>query len=62
MYAAIRASERWRGIKVSEFDNVNCGQSAVRREIDKNFATRNAPARGGTRTANPTYLSSSDWN
>jgi transposase-like protein len=59
MYAALlRAAERWRGIKVSEFEKRQL--RAVRDEIDKNFTARNAPATGATVTAAPTYLSSSD--
>jgi transposase-like protein len=59
MYAAlIRAAERWRGIKVSEFEKRQL--RAVRDEIDKNFTARNAPATGATLTPAPTYLSSSD--
>jgi transposase-like protein len=43
MYAAlIRAAERWRGIRISEFEQHQLG--AIREEIDKDFAARNAPA------------------
>jgi len=47
MYAAlIRAAERWRGIKVSEFEQRQL--KAIRDEIDKDFTLRNAPAAGTT--------------
>ena len=50
MYAAlIRAAERWRGIKVSEFEQRQL--KAIRDEIDKDFSVRNAPAAGTTVTA-----------
>jgi len=59
MYAAlIRAAERWRGIKVSEFEQRQL--RAIRTEIDKDFSARNAPATGATVTASPTHLSSND--
>jgi putative transposase len=59
MYAAlIRAAERWRGIKVSEFEQRQL--KAIRDEIDKDFSVRNAPAAGTTVTAAPTYLSSNN--
>jgi putative transposase len=55
MYAAlIRAAERWRGIRITEFEQRQL--KAIRDEIDNDFAARNAPA---TTTA-PTRLSSSD--
>ena len=53
MYAAlIRAAERWRGIRVSEFEQRQL--KAIREEIDKDFAARNAPAA----TAPQSHLSS----
>jgi len=59
MYAAlIRAAERWRGIKVSEFEQRQL--KAIRDEIDKDFTLRNAPAAGTTVMAAPTYLSSNN--
>ena len=43
IYAAlIRAAERWRGIKVSEFEQRQL--KAIREEIDNDFAARNVPA------------------
>jgi transposase-like protein len=43
MYAAlIRAAERWRGIRITEFEQRQL--RAIREEIDKDFAARNAPA------------------
>src|SRR5947207_11606250 len=42
-YAAlIRAAERWRGIRITEFEQRQL--RAIREEIDKDFAARNAPA------------------
>ena len=59
MYAAlIRAAERWRGIKVSEFEQRQL--KAIRDEIDKDFTARNAPATGATINPAPTHLSSND--
>jgi transposase-like protein len=59
MYAAlIRAAERWRAIKVSEFEQRQL--KAIRDEIDTDFTVRNAPAAGATVTAARTYLSSND--
>ena len=43
IYAAlIRAAERWRGIRLTEFEQRQL--KAIREEIDKDFAARNAPA------------------
>ena len=43
MYAAlIRAAERWRGIRITEFEQRQL--RAIQEEIDKDFAARNAPA------------------
>jgi hypothetical protein len=43
MYAALtRAAERWRGIRVSEFEQRQL--TAIRDEIDQDFADRNTPA------------------
>jgi len=54
MYAAlIRAAERWRGIRITEFEQRQL--KAIRDEIDKDFTARNAPAIVATA---PTYLSS----
>jgi putative transposase len=53
MYAAlIRAAERWRGIRISEFEQRQL--RAIREEIDKDFALLNAPAA----TAPQSHLSS----
>jgi putative transposase len=57
MYAAlIRASERWRGIKVTEFEQRQL--SAIRNELDRAHAERTAPATSPNATATPTRLSS----
>jgi putative transposase len=54
MYAAlIRAAERWRGIRITEFEQRQL--KAIRDEIDKDFTARNAPAIIATA---PTDLSS----
>jgi transposase-like protein len=59
MYAAlIRAAERWRGIRISEFERRQL--KAIRDEIHKDFAERNAPAVSPTVTTVPTRLSSND--
>ena len=59
IYAAlIRAAERRRGIKVSEFEQRQL--KAIRDEIDKDFTARNAPATGATINPAPTRLSSND--
>ena len=53
IYAAlIRAAERWRGIRISEFEQRQL--RAIREELDKDFAARNAPAA----TAPQSHLSS----
>jgi hypothetical protein len=59
VYAAlIRAAERWRGIRISEFEQRQL--KAIRDEIDKDFTARHAPTAGVTVSKAPTYLSSSD--
>jgi putative transposase len=59
MYAAlIRAAERWRGIRITEFERRQL--KAIRDEVDNEFAARNAPAVNATLTASPTRLSSKD--
>ena len=57
MYAAlIRAAERWRGIRITEFEQRQL--KAIRDAIDNDFAERNAPAASPTVTNAPTRLSS----
>ena len=59
MYAAlIRAAERWRGIRITEFERRQL--KAIRDEIDNAFADRNAPTKLATVNAPPTRLSSKD--
>src|SRR5215510_14653237 len=59
MYAAlIRAAERWRGIRIIEFERRQL--RAIRDEIDKDFTARTAPLTSATVTAAPTRLSSKD--
>ena len=54
MYAAlIRAADRWRGIRITEFEQRQL--RAIREEIDKDFAAHTAPAA----TAPQSHLSSS---
>jgi putative transposase len=48
-----RAAERWRGIRITEFEQRQL--RAIQEEIDKDFAARNAPAA----TAPQSHLSSS---
>ncbi len=57
MYAAlIRAAERWRGLRVTEFERRQL--QALRAELDRAYAEQTAPAGGRTVTASPTRLSS----
>jgi transposase-like protein len=59
MYAAlIRAAERWRGIRITEFERRQL--KAIRDELDGDFAARTTPATAATVTASPTRLSSKD--
>jgi transposase-like protein len=59
VYAAlIRATERWRGIRITDFEQRQL--KAIRDEIDRDFTARNASATGATVTAAPTRLSSND--
>jgi putative transposase len=59
MYAAlIRAAERWRGIRVTEFERRQL--KAIREELDGDFTARNSPATNANLTASPTRLSSSN--
>ncbi|MBO0718761.1 MAG: IS256 family transposase [Rhizobiales bacterium] len=59
MYAAlIRAAERWRGIRMTEFEQRQL--KAIRDEIHEDFAQRNARAASPTVTTAPTRLSSND--
>ena len=56
MYAAlIRAAERWRGIRITEFEQRQL--KAIGDEIDSDFTARNAPS---TAPIAPTRLSSND--
>jgi hypothetical protein len=57
MYAAlIRAAERWRGLRMTEFERRQL--AALRNELDCVHAERTAPAVSATVTASPTRLSS----
>lgn len=59
MFAAlIRAAERWRGLRFSEFERRQL--KAIRDELDKEFVARVAPAARQPVTTSPTRLSSSD--
>jgi hypothetical protein len=59
VYAAlIRAAKRWRGIRITEFEQRQL--RAIRDEIDRDFPAHNAPAGGATVAAAPTRLSSND--
>jgi putative transposase len=59
MYAAlIRAAERWRGIRITEFERRQL--KAIREESDNDFAARNASATNLIVTAPPPRLSSKD--
>jgi len=57
MYAAlIRAAERWRGLKMSQFEQRKL--KAIRDELDHAHAERTAPVVNANVTASPTRLSS----
>ena len=59
MYAAlIRAAERWRGIRITEFERRQW--KAIRDEIDRDFVARTAPAITAPVTASPAPLSSKE--
>jgi len=59
MYAAlIRAAERWRGIRMTEFEQRQL--RAIRDEFNADFAARTSPLESTTVTAHPTRLSSKD--
>ena len=59
MYAAlIRAAERWRGIRMTEFKQRQL--KAIRDELNADFAARTSPLASTTVTASPTRLSSRD--
>src|SRR5436190_19427956 len=56
MYAAlIRAAERWRGLRLTEFDQRQL--KAIREELDRVHAMRTAPVVSANVTAPPTRLS-----
>jgi putative transposase len=57
MYAAlIRAAERWRGLRMTEFEQRQL--MAIRQELDRAHAQRTAPVASANVTASPTRLSS----
>lgn len=57
MYAAlIRAAERWRSLKMTEFEQRQL--KAIRDELEGAHAERTAPAVSPTLTASPARLSS----
>src|SRR5262249_61757940 len=57
MYAAlIRAAERWRGLRMTEFERRQL--IAIRNELDRAHAERTAPVVSANVTASPTRLSS----
>lgn len=59
IYAAlIRAAERWRGIRITEFEQRQL--TAIRDELNTDFAARTSPLANTTVTASPTRLSSKD--
>jgi hypothetical protein len=56
MYAAlIRAAERWRGLRMTEFERRQL--IAIRNELDRAHAERTAPVVSPNVTASPTRLS-----
>jgi hypothetical protein len=61
MYAAlVRAAERWRGIRISEFEQRQL--NAIRTELDRTHAERTAPAVTANVIASPTHLSGKQRN
>jgi len=57
MYAAlIRAAERWRSLKMTEFERRQL--QAIRDELNRAHAERTAPVASAGATASPTRLSS----
>src|SRR5205823_8577399 len=57
VYAAlIRAAERWRGIRITEFELRQL--TAIRNELDRAHAERAAPVARANVTASPAHLSS----
>jgi len=59
MYAAlIRAAERWRGLKMTEFERRQL--KAIKEELDRAHTERTKPAVGVNLTASPTRLSSKE--
>jgi hypothetical protein len=57
MYAAlIRAAERWRGLRMTEFERRQL--AAIRSEFNRAHAERTAPVVSANVTASPTRLSS----
>jgi transposase-like protein len=59
MYAAlIRAAERWRGIRITEFEQRQL--KAIREELNADFTARTSHVATTTITASPTRLSSKD--
>jgi putative transposase len=57
MYAAlIRAAERWRGLRMTEFERRQL--TAIRSELNRAHAERTAPIVSANVTASPTHLSS----
>src|SRR5438874_7010328 len=57
IYAAlIRAAERWRGLRMSEFELRQL--TAIRNELDRAHAERAAPVARANVTASPAHLSS----
>jgi putative transposase len=57
MYAAlIRAAERWRGLRMTEFERRQL--TAIRSELNRAHAERTAPIVSANVTASPTRLSS----
>jgi putative transposase len=57
MYAAlIRAAERWRGLRMTEFERRQL--TAIRSELNRAHAERTAPIISANVTASPTRLSS----
>jgi putative transposase len=56
--AILRASESWRGIKITEFELRQL--ASVRAELNEKFSAQHAPAAQSTKCASPSRISSSE--
>jgi hypothetical protein len=59
MYAALIRAQRWRGIRITEFERRQL--TAIRDERDGDVAARTTPATAATVTTSLTRSSSKSW-